>query len=112
MNAPAQITPARERYLPIVRHLLPGCMGEELQLRCSILLMRDKATSNMRHCSEEAHGILGEINRLAARYAYESMPIEELQELRRQMVQLTSCASGLEMFAWRLANPGGADAGG
>lgn len=112
MNAPAKIAPARDRYIPIIRHHLPTCEGRELELRCSILMFRDTSASSMRRCSDEAHGILAEIQRLATLYAYASMPIEELAELRYRLGMLTASASGLEMFAYRLQNPGGANAGG
>jgi hypothetical protein len=110
MNAPASIKPAgRDRYRLIVEHHCPAISEEELQVRCSILLVRDKATSSLRRCSEEAHGILTEIQRLGDLHAFRSMPLEQLAELRRQMVRLLSCASGLEMFAYEI---GGADARG
>lgn len=112
MNAPAKVAPSRDRYIPIVKQHLPTCEGKALELRCSLLMTRDNATSSMRRCSDEAHGILAEIQRLATLYAFTSMPIEELAELRYRLGMLVACASGLEMFAYRLQNPGGANAGG
>jgi hypothetical protein len=112
MNAPAKIKPGRDRYRPIVTHHMPGCRGEELLLRCSILLMRDQAASSLTRCSEEAHGILHEVQRLATAYAYARIPIDELKELRYRLLQLTQTASGLEMFAYRLSQSGEAHEGG
>lgn len=119
MNAPAQIapaktTPSRDRYIPIVKQHLPVCRGKELELRCSLLMMRDKASSSLTRCSDDAYYTLHEVQRLAAAYAYVPMPLDELEQLRYQLLRLTSCASGLEMFAYRLANPnaGGKDEGG
>jgi hypothetical protein len=112
MNAPARIRPARAKYEPIVTHHMPLCEGQELDLRCSILQMRDNATSRLRRCSEEAYGILQDIQRLGTQYAYARIPLEELKELRYRLLQLTQTASGLEMFAYRLAHPGGTDARG
>lgn len=103
MNAPAKITPARDRYLPIVKHHLPACEGTELTLRCSLLLMRDNATSNLRRCSAASAGVLSEVERLATLYAYAPMPNEQLAELRYQLLRLTAAASGLEQFAYRLS---------
>lgn len=103
---------ARDKYVPIVRHHMPHCEGEELSLRCSLLLMRDQAASRLDKCSEEAWPTLSEVNRLATLYAYRRIPLGELRDLRRRLIQLTMCASGLEMFAYRLAYPGGTDAGG
>jgi hypothetical protein len=105
--------PKRSDYAPVVKGLIPLCEGEELQMRCSILLVRDKSLASMRRCSEESHGVLAEVHRLASQYAFEAIPTEELRELRYRLVMLTACASGLEMFAYRLACPdGGANAGG
>jgi uncharacterized protein (UPF0335 family)/DNA modification methylase len=59
-----------------------------------------------------AYGILAEVSRLAALYAYASLPIAELSELRHRLGMLTTCASGLEGFAFRLAYPGGTNEGG
>lgn len=115
MNAPmlSQRPSARDKYIPIVKSSVPLCEGPELMFRCSILLLRDQAGSAMNRCSHEAAGVLQEIQSLATLYAFKRMPIDELAELRRQLVVLTAAASGLEMFAYRLAYPdGGANAGG
>jgi hypothetical protein len=104
--------PQRSDYEGIVKGLRPLCDGEELMLRCSIMVVRDKAASSMRRCSEQAHGVLSEVHRLASQYALESMPTDELKELRYRLVMLTACASGLEMFAYRLSCLGGNDEGG
>ena len=103
MNAPARVAPARNRYRSIVKHHLPACSPEELDARCSLLLIRDQATSHLRRCSDEARPILDHITRLATEYAYRSIPLSELQELRYRITMLTACASGLEMFAYRLS---------
>jgi len=111
MNAPAKVQPTRNRYAPIVRHHMPGIGKDETELRCSLLLMRDQATSSMRRCSDEAYGILQQVQRLADQYAYARMSFDDLSALRSQLVRLISCASGLEAFAFSLAT-GGTDAGG
>jgi hypothetical protein len=112
VNAPAKIAASRDRYIPIVKNRLPTCDGQALVHRCSILLLGDQASASMRRCSEEAYGILAEVSRLAALYAYASLPIAELSELRHRLGMLTTCASGLEGFAFRLAYPGGTNEGG
>jgi hypothetical protein len=112
MNAPAKVAPSRDRYIPIVKHHLPACEGKELELRCSILFLRDKAAAAMRRCSEEAEGVLCEVQRIASTYAYANIPTESLGDVRYQLLRLTMAASGLEMFAYRLAHPEGTDAGG
>lgn len=111
MNAPIRIPTARERYIGIVRHHVPTSQGRELEMRCSLLLLRDQATSALRRCGDDAAGVLIEVQRLAGQYAFASMPLVEIEELRRHLVMLTAAASGLEMFAYRLAYPnGGANA--
>lgn len=104
MNAPATITPARDRYKPIVLHHCPGCEGETLSLRCSLLLIRDNAASALRRCSDESAGVLTEVQRLAATYAFAPIPTDELKELRRALLNLTASASSIEAFAYRFSN--------
>lgn len=95
----------REAYAPIVQRFLPGCEGEELATRCSLLLMRDRALTHSRACSDEAFPVLGQVERLTSTYAYASMRLEQLKELRRLCVMLVANASGLEAFAYDLAYP-------
>lgn len=110
MNAPTNIRSRRDDYVPQVTAILPTCEGKELALRCSILLVRDRATAALRRCSDEACGILQTVERLASIYAFQSMAIERLDELRSELVRLLTCASNLEMFAYKMA--GGQDARG
>lgn len=116
MNAPVKVRSRRDDYIPQVRAFVPLCEGEELTLRCSILLARDMATKQMQRCSDEAYGILAAIAGLASRYAFTPMPRERLEEIRYEIVRLVSCASGIEMFAFKMASPdtkaGGQDARG
>jgi hypothetical protein len=99
MNAHAEIRPERAQYEPLVDRFLPGCSGEELALRCSLLLLRDNATQGLNHCSDEAHDPLRAVERLASRYAYASVPLEQLKLLRYELVRLVTVATGLEQFA-------------
>lgn len=69
----------------------------------------------MRRCSDDAYATLHEAHRLASTYALQSMSAERLDDLRYQLLRLTMAASGLEMFAYKLAFPnggGGTDEGG
>lgn len=103
MNAP--VTPARDRYVPTVKGFVPLCEGEELKLRCSILLIRDQAAAGSRHCSWEAAPTLEHVERLGAHYAFAKMPISRLKDLRNQMLRLATSASGLDLFAYLLEHP-------
>lgn len=105
-KSPAMPSP-RDVYAPIVRGFLPGVAGRELSLRCSTLLMRDRASAWALHCSEEAYGCLQQIERLAHQYAYTSMSIARLQQLQLAMLRLTSTAAELDDFAKSGAPEGG-----
>lgn len=115
MNAPANIAPKRvAMYKPQVRAFMPGVVGEELDLRASILMTRDQATRGLTRCSDEAAGILAEVERLARDVAFSRMPLDILRDVRAQLIRLLSCATGLETIAYRIAHPdeGGVDARG
>jgi hypothetical protein len=90
------INPQRAAYEPAVRHFLPGCEGDELLLRSSMMLLRDQATSRMRHCSDEAYGVLQQVQRLGQEQALASMPHDVLAQLRGVMLRLTAQAAALE----------------
>jgi hypothetical protein len=106
MNAPTTIQstghPRRDVYIPQVQTMLPGCAGEELRLRCGILLSRDYATARLRSCEGEVEPVLQHIERLATVYGFASMPDDDLKALHYQIVRLFSVASGLHrVFASR-----------
>lgn len=89
----------REAYAPIVQRFLPGCEGEELNLRCSLLLMRDRAAVRAKHCSDDAYPLLAHVERMATGRAFSSMPLDTLRETRRLCVMMFANASGLEAIA-------------
>lgn len=97
MNAPTTFPKphARDKYVPQVETLLPGCTGDELKLRCGLLLSRDYATARLRWCPDEVAPILQHIEFLTTRHAFASMPIEALKALQYQVVMLSAAASGL-----------------
>ena len=90
------INPQRAAYEPAVRNLLPGCEGDELLLRSSMMLLRDQAANRMKHCSDEAYGVLQQVQRLGSDHALTSMPVDALASVRRAMVRLSAQASDLE----------------
>jgi hypothetical protein len=97
MNAPAAPTyPKREDYHPNVLAFLPGCAGEELEHRSSLLLMRDRAMATKPACSEYGWEILDMVERIAREHAFRSMPLAELAEVRRLLIRLVSTASGFD----------------
>lgn len=93
MNAPANLR--RDSYIPTVQALLPGCEGDELRLRCGILLMRDFATAQHRWSTEEAGIVLEHIQRLATAHAFASMPADRLEDIHHALVRLGTVATDL-----------------
>lgn len=110
MNAPAVIPTNRDVYRPIVARMCPGAIGVEAELRCSMLYLRDHATSAMRTCGDDAYQVLFLIEQIASKYALAPMPIEQLRAIRFQMQRLTACASGIDNFAFNMFG-GAVDAG-
>jgi hypothetical protein len=107
MSAEAKFrAPTREDYAPSVRTFLPGCDGEELQMRSALLLMRDRAMATKPICSEEGWAILDLVERTASRDAFRPMPLDELKEVRRLCVMLVATASGFDALYGRV---GGSD---
>ena len=97
MSAQATITaPRREDYEPNVRAFLPTAEGEELQLRASLLLMRDRAVATKPIASETGWHLLDLVERTATRYAFWPMALADLRELRRLLLNTVCAASGFD----------------
>lgn len=117
MNAPARIpsdvkrSARRDAYIPIVTAHLPGCAGEELQMRCGMLLMRDSAAARLRWITEEPGYVLEHIQRLTSKYALAIMPFDDLQMLYRTVMRLGMSAAALATL-FPAAPAEGADARG
>jgi hypothetical protein len=120
MNAPEIVPgvarpPRREDYEPIVRGLRPFCDGEELILRTSLLLMRDRAMATKNAACEPAWILLDVVERQASDNAMNHrVSIDDLRELRRLCINCVMAASGFDMlFQPRLPlSDGEANAGG
>lgn len=90
----------RYRYRPIVQGLIPWCDVTELDLRCSILLLRDQASQAVRHCSDDAEAPYSEVVRLGSIYAFGStLSPAQLSNLRRALVHMTLAAGALDALA-------------
>jgi len=99
MNAPATIHhPKRDDYYPVVRAFLPSARGEELDTRASLLLIRDRAIAALSYSEDEAAELLEFVHRQAVKYAFASMPLETLKELRRLLLNTTAAASGFQVL--------------
>lgn len=99
MNLPAGISrpPRKEDYFDIVRGLRPFVQGEELELRASLLLMRDQAMGRKNSACEPAWMLLDVIERVASENAMNhKVDIETLRELRRLCLNCACAASSFD----------------
>jgi hypothetical protein len=86
-------------YEPHVHAFLPGCGGEELEIRSALLLMRDCAAAAKTHCTDEAYPLLEHVEHLASRFAFQGMLIEDLRDLRTAMRKLVAAAASIDEWA-------------
>jgi hypothetical protein len=90
--------PRRDDYIPIVRGLIPFCDGEELQIRTSLLLMRDRAIATKPIACEASWALLEIVEREASEVAFRGIPIDDLREFRRLCIRCVMTASGFDML--------------
>ncbi len=90
--------PRREDYEPIVKGLMPYCSGEELMIRCSLLLMRDRALATKPVASASGWALLDIVEKEANEVALRGMDIENLREFRRLCIRCVSTASGFDVL--------------
>lgn len=89
--------PRREDYEPIVRGLRPFCEGEELMLRSSLLLMRDRAMATKNNACAPSWALLDVVERVASEWAMNhKLHVEELREVRRLCVMCVANASSFD----------------
>lgn len=92
--------PKREDYEPHVRVFAPWAEGEELSIRASLLLTRDRALATKKFCCEAAWPVLDHVERMAGRFAFQTMAFDDLKQLRYILTMLVAQASNLEaLFA-------------
>jgi hypothetical protein len=89
----------RQDYEPTVRALMPASDGEDMEIRCSLLLMRDCAASAKRYCSNDAWPVMDQVERLAGDYAFRTMPIEKYRGLRDALRKLVAACACLDAVA-------------
>jgi hypothetical protein len=89
--------PRKEDYFDIVRGLQPFVKGEELELRSSLLLMRDRAIATKPTACESSWALLDVIEREASAAALNHrVKLEDLRELRRLLVMCVCNASSFD----------------
>lgn len=99
MNEPTTFTrpPRRSDYEPIVKGLKPLCDGEELMLRSSMLLMRDRAIATKQVACEPSYMLLEVVERISSENALNNqISLDVLRELRRLCVMCVANASGFD----------------
>jgi hypothetical protein len=96
--------PQRSDYEPIVRGMRPFVGEEELTLRASLLLMRDRAMSTKSNASEYAWALLDVVERVAADHAMNhKVDVPSLREMRRICLNIVCAASSFDaMYQPRL----------
>lgn len=96
MSQPAAAFPKRADYIPMVKAFLPTAEGLQLDLRCSLLLMRDGAVARKPIACEESWSILDIVERVATREAFRPMSNDELATLRWLLSNLVRTASNFD----------------
>ena len=115
MNARGEVVPGvtraptRADYEPIVRGLRPFIDGEELELRSSLLLMRDRAIATKNNACEPAWMLLDVVEHVASENAMNNrIDLDSLREMRRICLNVVCAASSFDaMFQPRLPLQGG-----
>jgi hypothetical protein len=89
--------PRREDYEPIIRGLRPLVDGEELMLRSSLLLMRDRSMATKQSACAPAWALLDVVERVASESALNhKLQVDELRELRRLCLNCVASASSFD----------------
>jgi hypothetical protein len=110
VNKPGEIIagvsrpPRRSDYEPIVKGMRPFIEGEELELRSSLLLMRDRAMATKASASEYAWSLLDVVERVGSDHAMNHrVDVESLREMRRICLNIVCAASSFDaMYQPRL----------
>jgi hypothetical protein len=90
-------SPQRSDYEPIVRGLKPLCDGEELVLRSSLLMMRDRALATKPIACEPSWALLDVVEKEASQAALNyRVSLEDLREFRRLCVELVARARSFD----------------
>lgn len=100
MNAETEFrVPRREDYEPIVKGLRPFIKDEELMLRTSLLLIRDRAMATKPRACEPAWLLLDLVERQASDVAMNhKVNVDDLKEIRRLCLTCVMAASGFDML--------------
>jgi hypothetical protein len=90
--------PRHEDYIPIVKAMIPFCDGEDLRLRCGLLLMRDRAIASKPNTVEPTWQLLDIVQRESEEAAFRTMSLDDLREIRRLCIAVVMAANGFNQF--------------
>lgn len=107
MNEIATIRqPRREDYEPIVKAMRPHCQGEEMMLRSSLLLMRDRAVSTKQVACSPSWAMLDVVERESGEAALSfNITTDELREIRRICILVIGHAREFDALYCRRFSP-------
>jgi hypothetical protein len=87
----------RSDYEPIVKAMRPLCEGEELELRSSLLLMRDRAMATKAMACTPAWALLDVVENVANESALSfAVSRDQLREIRRLCLNCVAAASSFD----------------
>lgn len=92
----AQTRPWRDKYTQIVNHFRPCAPVAQADLRCSLLQLRDLASSRLIYCSDEALESHWKIIRLVSEFAFSPLNDADLMSLRASVGRLMLRATNLD----------------
>lgn len=93
MNAPAKVAPARDRFMPMLSAIMPDCPADQVETRCSLLMLRKRANDWLRCGAGEAMEVVLCADRLATRCAGQSMSTRDIKRARATVLQLLRTAT-------------------
>jgi hypothetical protein len=111
VNAPTKIAAdrERERFLPVLRALMPDCPEDQVELRCSLLLMRQRATNWLRTGAGEAMDALLCADRAATAWISRPMATADLKRARSAVLALLRTAADINAIHSDIAGEPDAD---
>jgi hypothetical protein len=111
VNAPAAIDKNRERdrFLPVLRAIMPDCPDDQVTLRCSMLLLRQRASNWLGTGAGEAIDALLCAERAATKWVSRSMSTADLTRARSAVLALLRTAADINAIHSDIAGEPDAD---
>lgn len=111
MNAPARVSPNRDRdrFAPVLQAIMPDCPPDQIELRCSMLLLRKRATDWLRTGAGEAMDALLCADRSATSWVSHPMSTADLKRARAAVLALLRTAADINAIHADIAGEPDAD---